>query len=134
MRVLHFFKTAFPDTMGGIEQAIHHLAAGTVGQGWDVDVLSLASGDVPASIEPAGYTLHRARKNLEIASTGLSLSALARFAELSRKADVVHYHFPWPFMDLAHFLVRMRKPCVVTYHSDIIRQKLLLPLYQPLQT
>lgn len=134
MRVLHFFKTAFPDTMGGIEQVIHHLAAGTVGRGWDVDVLSLASGDLPASIEPAGYTLHRARKNLEIASTGLSLSAFARFAELSRKADVVHYHFPWPFMDLAHFLVRMRKPCVVTYHSDIIRQKLIFPLYQPLQT
>lgn len=134
MRVLHFFKTAFPDTVGGIEQTIHHLAAGTSRHGWDVDVLSLAPEDAPASVEPSGYTLHRAGKSLEVASTGLSWSALAKFSALSRKADVVHYHFPWPFMDLAHFLVRMRKPCVVTYHSDIIRQTLLFPLYQPLQT
>jgi rhamnosyl/mannosyltransferase len=36
-------------------------------------------------------------------------------------------------MDLAHFLARVNKPSVVTYHSDIVRQKHLLRLYQPLR-
>jgi glycosyltransferase involved in cell wall biosynthesis len=45
----------------------------------------------------------------------------------------MHYHFPWPFMDLAHFMARIDKPSVVTYHSDIVRQKNLLRLYQPLK-
>jgi rhamnosyl/mannosyltransferase len=52
---------------------------------------------------------------------------------MAADVDVVHYHFPWPFMDLAHFLARVNKPSVVTYHSDIVRQKALLRLYQPLQ-
>jgi rhamnosyl/mannosyltransferase len=134
MRVLHFFKTAFPDTVGGIEQTIHHLAAGTVRCGWDVDVLSLAAGDAAGTRLPDGYTLHRARRDGELASTGFSWSALRKFASLAAEADIVHYHFPWPFMDLAHFAMRMKTPSVVTYHSDIIRQKHLLALYRPLQS
>jgi rhamnosyl/mannosyltransferase len=35
-------------------------------------------------------------------------------------------------MDLVHFLARLDKPTVVTYHSDIVKQKWLLKLYQPL--
>ncbi len=53
-------------------------------------------------------------------SRSQSIGALAR---LARDVDVVHYHFPWPFMDLAHFMARVNKPTVVTYHSDIVRQK-----------
>lgn len=35
-------------------------------------------------------------------------------------------------MDLVHFVSRVAKPSVVTYHSDIVRQRLMLPLYWPL--
>jgi rhamnosyl/mannosyltransferase len=35
-------------------------------------------------------------------------------------------------MDVAHFLARIRKPTLVTYHSDIVRQRRLLLLYKPL--
>lgn len=134
MRVLHFFKTAFPDTIGGIEQTIHHLSSATSGLGWDVDVLALAAEDAEGTRLPDGYTLHRARRDAELASTGFSWSVLRRFASLASEADIVHYHFPWPFMDFVHFAVRMKKPSVVTYHSDIIRQKHLLTFYRPLQS
>jgi rhamnosyl/mannosyltransferase len=36
-------------------------------------------------------------------------------------------------MDVVHFASRVKKPTVVTYHSDIIRQKHLLKLYRPLK-
>jgi len=60
------------------------------------------------------------------------MKAFAKFSELSEKADIVHYHFPWPFMDLVHFVVRPRQATVVTYHSDIIRQRTLLKFYKPI--
>ena len=132
MKVLHFFKTAFPDTMGGVEQVIHHIARGANPLGVKTDVLSLTPDRMPRTIEVDGYLAHRARLDMQIASTGFSLSSFLRFAELANQADIVHYHFPWPFMDVVHFATRIKKPSVVTYHSDIIRQKNLLKLYRPL--
>ena len=133
MRVLHFFKTALPDTLGGVEQVIDQIARGAVKLGVQADVLSLSPDQVPRTVEINGYLVHRARQHLQIASTGFSASVFLRFVQLARKADVIHYHFPWPFMDLVHFASRVKKPTVVTYHSDIIRQKHLLKLYRPLK-
>ena len=133
MRVLHFFKTSFPDTMGGIEQVINQIARGANKLGVQTDVLSLTPDRVPRTIEIDGYLAHRARLDLQIASTGFSVSAFLRFSQLAKNADVIHYHFPWPFMDVVHFATRVKKPTVVTYHSDIIRQKYLLRLYRPLK-
>ena len=45
---------------------------------------------------------------------------------------MVHYNFPNPFGDLLHFASRPSKPTVVTYHSDIVRQKSLRLFYTPL--
>ena len=133
MRVLHFFKTSFPESMGGIEQAIHQIARGSHLLGIQTDVLSLTPNERTDTIEIDGYLTHRVKQNFEIASTGFSYAAFARFAQLAKQVDIIHYHYPWPFMDLVHFATRVQKPSVVTYHSDIVRQNRLLKLYQPLQ-
>jgi len=133
MRILHFYKTAFPDSMGGVEQVINQLALATTHLGFTNDVLSLTRAPLAPAAVLGGYQSHRARLDFEIASTGFSLEAFRRFSELASRADLVHYHYPWPFMDLVHFVTRMRKPSIVTYHSDIIRQRHLLALYRPLQ-
>jgi len=133
MRVLHFYKTSFPDSMCGTEQVINQIARGTAKLGVQTDVLSLTPEKVPRTVEIDGYLTHRARLDFQIASSGFSISAFLRFAQLAKKADVIHYHFPWPFMDLVHFATRVKKPTVVTYHSDIVRQKFLLMLYRPLK-
>ncbi len=133
MRILHFYKTSFPSTMGGVEQVIHQIASGSSKLGHEVDVLSLTSDKVTRTIEINGYQVHRARLDFQIVSTGFSTSAVLRFLQLAKKADVIHYHFPWPFMDVVHFVARIKKPMLVTYHSDIIRQVHLLKLYRPLK-
>ena len=133
MRILQFYKTSFPDTMGGVEQVINQIARGAVRLGVKTDVLSLSPDRVARTVEIDGYLAHRARLHLQIASTGFSASVFLRFSQLAKKADVIHYHFPWPFMDLVHFATRVKKPTLVTYHSDIIRQKHLLKLYRPLK-
>ena len=133
IRVLHFYKTSFPDTMGGIEQVIYQLASGSVKLGVEVDVLSLSTHKDLKTIEIEGYLAHRAHLNFMIASTGFSVSVFWHFFKLAKQADIIHYHFPWPFMDLVHFVTRVKKPTVITYHSDITRQINLLKLYQPLK-
>lgn len=119
--------------MGGVEQVINQIARGANALGVQTDVLSLTPDRTARTIEIDGYLAHRARLDLQIASTSFSVSAFLRFSQLAKKADIIHYHFPWPFMDVVHFATRVKKPTVLTYHSDIIRQKHLLKLYRPLK-
>ena len=133
MRILQFYRTSFPDSMGGIEQVINQIARGASKLGVHTDVLSLSPDRDARTLEIDGYLAHRAPLDWQIASTGFSISAFSRFAQLAKQADLIHYHFPWPFMDLVHFATQANKPTLVTYHSDIIRQKYLLKLYRPLQ-
>ncbi|ALI01439.1 glycosyl transferase family 1 [Pseudomonas sp. FW306-02-F02-AA] len=132
MRVLHFFKTYLPDSVGGIEQVIFQLCESGAQHGIESQVLTLSANPSPAVIQLGQHEVHRAKLDVQFASTGFSYSVFKQFREMAAEADVVNYHFPWPFMDLVHFFSGMNKPCVVTYHSDIIRQKHLLKLYQPL--
>jgi rhamnosyl/mannosyltransferase len=132
MRVLHFFKTYLPDTTGGIEQVIYQLCQGNREFGVTSKVLTLSSDCPPQRIWVGEHEVIRARQDLFIASTGFSREAFTLFAEASREADLVHFHFPWPVMDLVHFITRHGRPCVVSYHSDIVRQRSLLALYRPL--
>ncbi len=47
------------------------------------------------------------------------------------KSDIFHFHFPYPFGEFSYLLASSSGKLVVTYHSDIIRQKFLLSLYKP---
>jgi rhamnosyl/mannosyltransferase len=119
--------------MGGIEQTIHQIALGTHSLGVDNDVLFLSAQTGQATIDMGAYQAHRSRLHMQIASTGISASVFFRFMQLAKRADIIHYHFPWPFMDVVHFAARVRQPTLVTYHSDIVRQQKLLTIYRPLQ-
>jgi rhamnosyl/mannosyltransferase len=132
IKVLHFFKTYYPQSMGGIEQVIFQLAEGCIKHGIESEVLYLSREGGAREGRVANHVSHRSKQDLQIASTGFSISAFKDFAELAKDADVIHYHFPWPYMDLVHFASRIKKPTVVTYHSDIVKQKFLLKLYRPL--
>lgn len=133
MRILHFYKTAFPDTMGGVEQVIHQICQQSHRFGATCEVLALSPHPSPTVIELDGYKTYQVKENIKIASTGFSIQAFSKFKELAQQADIIHYHFPWPFMDVIHFASRIKKPSVVSYHSDIVDQKNLLKLYRPLQ-
>ncbi|TXH38024.1 MAG: glycosyltransferase, partial [Burkholderiaceae bacterium] len=86
----------------------------------------------PVCIEHPEAQVIRCRTSFEMASNPMSLSALGEFKRQLDWADIVHYQFPWPFGDLLHLLNGGRKPSVVSYQSDIVRQKNLMRLYRPL--
>ena len=132
MRVLHFFKTYYPDTTGGIEQVMYQLCQGSRAFGVEGQVLTLSRTSSPARIQIADHTVTRANENFHLASTGFSAQVFSTFKAMAAEADLIHFHFPWPWMDVVHFATRHRKPTVLSYHSDVIKQRSLLKLYTPL--
>jgi glycosyltransferase involved in cell wall biosynthesis len=133
MNILHVYKTYLTESHGGIEQAIKQITRGTTLRGYKNRIFCLSKHTDCRVIQHEEAEIFLYPLNFEIASTGFSFSAIAGFRKLAKWADVIHYHFPWPFADLLHFMSRTKKPTVLTYHSDIVRQKKLLKLYSPLK-
>ena len=132
MKILHVYRTYFPDTQGGLEEAIRQICISTGKFGATSRVFTLSRRPGAAHVALPEADVFRAPLSFELASCGVSLRGLAQFREQLRWADVVHYHFPWPFADLLYLLAGFRKPSILTYHSDIVRQQGLLKLYRPL--
>lgn len=131
-RVLHVFKAYLPESTGGIEQTIFQLCEACKPLGVESKVLTLSPDPATSPVQVGSHQVFQARQDLNLASTGLSREIFGRFRKLAADVDIVHYHFPWPLMDLMHFHAGHGKPSVLSYHSDIVRQKTLLRLYRPL--
>lgn len=133
LRVLHVYRTYFPDLPGGLQQAIRQIAAGCQALGVESRVLTLSPTPVPQDVARPEALVRRARSYIAPASCDLGgPEAFRLYAENARWADIVHLHYPWPFADVLNLLYRQDKPMVMTYHSDIIKQKVLGKLYHPL--
>lgn len=133
MRVLHVYRTFFPDTQGGLEEVIRQICAGTHAYGADCTVLTTTKNSATLNVVKVDdITVIRVPETFEVASCNVALGAFKEFKKLVAAADLIHYHFPWPFADLLAACTPQSKPSIITYHSDIIRQKFLLRLYTPL--
>ena len=132
MRILHVYRTYFPDSQGGIEELIRQICLYTKSRGIDNRLLALSANAEPRVLRHNEVKVYRAHSDIEVASCGMSLQAFAIHERLAKWADLIHYHFPWPFGDLLHLTSRVRRPTVLTYHSDIVRQRVLRLLYRPL--
>jgi len=132
MRVLHVTQTYYPDTRGGIEEVIRQIAINNKSLGIETRIFTLSNKPIPTSIEIDGIKIYRAPLLAKIASCGISINAFRLFKELAEWAEIVNYHFPWPFMDILNLLLNKNAKIVVTYHSDIVRQKRLFLIYKPL--
>jgi len=134
LKVLNVYRTYFPDPPGGLQEAIRQICMATQNQGVENVIFTLSPHPVPKILRRAEARVVRRRSWAAPASCDLgSLEAIAEFRRLAREADVVHYFFPWPFADLLHALAcPAGKPTVLTYVSDIVRQRWLGTIYAPL--
>lgn len=132
MRILHLYPNVLPASTGGVETFIDQLCTQTQAAGCVPEVLSLSAGPAARCIRYHGYRVYQAKRLATVASTALSCEVFPLFKRLSARADLIHYHFPYPLADCLHFAARVQKPCVMTYHSDIVKQRWLGRLYRPL--
>lgn len=133
MKVLHIYRTYFPDPPGGLQEAIRQISMSTCQYGAESRIFALSPDPTPREIPMPEGVVTRAKSWAAPASCDLGRwDAVQLFKQQANWADVLHFHFPWPFADILHLLVRSNKPAVMTYHSDVVRQRALGYLYGPL--
>lgn len=130
MRVLQVGKFFYP-YMGGIE---NHLYVLTRELRHAVDMHVVVSNTALRTVHETvdGIAVTRCGSLAKVASTPISPGMVA---ELSRRTyDVLHLHLPNPMGAASYFASIPRRPhrLVVTYHSDVVRQRRLNALYGPL--
>ncbi len=129
MRILHLYKDYAP-VLGGIENHVRVLAEAQVQRGHDVTVLVANRGWRTSHQTMNGVHVVRASRLGTIASTPISPSLFRWLSRLD--VDITHLHFPHPPGEVAQLLFGRATATVLTYHSDIVRQRRLLRIYEPL--
>lgn len=133
MKVLSIYRTYFPDPPGGLQEAIRQICIATGKFGVENTIFTLSPDPIPKVITRPEARVIRCRSWAAPASCDLGgIASFRQFSKLAKWADVVHYHFPWPFADLLHLATRPTVPVIMTYHSDIVRQRWLGRVYTPL--
>lgn len=129
MRILQVYKDVFPKKRGGIERYIHDLSRYLADRGHEVAVLTAGRGLKKRSCRVSGFTV------IELPCLGRVLSNPVSFsyrrAMRQWKPDVTHFHLPLPTAEAASLMDPSGPPYVATYHSDVVRQAFLMPLYGP---
>lgn len=131
--ILHVYRTYFPDPPGGLQEAIRQIALSTTALGARNTIFTLSPRPQPQVLQRPEATVVRCRSWAAPASCDLgSVEVFREFAARARQSDVLHYLFPWPFMDVMHAIVQPERPAVLTYISDVVRQRWLNIAYGPL--
>ena len=83
MKVLHVYRTYFPDPPGGLQEAIRQICLGTRSFGVESRVLTLSPDPLPAVLERPEGRVFRERSWWAPASCELcGVAAIRRFSEL----------------------------------------------------
>lgn len=128
-QVLHVGKF-YPPHMGGMETHLQNLCR-ELAKTHRVE--AIVANDGPGSVtEPDGPVLvHRAGVKATFASASFSPGLVSALRNC--RADLLHLHLPNPTATLALLASGYRGPVVLTYHSDIVRQRVLGAIFDPFQ-
>ncbi|MCB8943692.1 MAG: glycosyltransferase [Ardenticatenaceae bacterium] len=129
MKILHVYKDYYP-ILGGIENHIKTLAEAQTAVNHHVTILVTNPGGQLDYQQINGVHVWRVSRLATIASTPLSLSLPLKLRQL--QPDITHLHFPYPIGEVSQWLLGRKRPYVITYHSDIVKQQTILRFYRPL--
>ncbi len=121
MKVLHLGKY-FPPHRGGMETHLQTLTRGLASYA-AIDVIVAASNRQSSQEDVNGVRVTRASRLGAVAATPICPSLLALVRQ--SKPDLVHIHHPHPFAMMAYLVSGASAPLVITYQSDIVRQRIL---------
>src|SRR5512142_3096074 len=130
MNILHIYKDYYP-VLGGIENHVRVLAEAGVARGHEVTVLVTSRDRHTRREEFNGVKLIKTSRWINISSAPISPAMFFQARKLGRAADIIHLHFPYPLGEMACLFSGSHAKTVITYHSDIVRQKTLRTLYRP---
>ena len=129
MKVLHVFKDYYPPTVGGIELHINDIVHSM--EGVEFEVLTSARSRRHVEDMDGAVRVVRTPEYARPTSTPVTPAWIGHLRRTD--ADLVHFHVPNPFGELAVLASRTPAPIVASYHSDIVGRRWALPFYLPLQ-
>lgn len=130
MKILQINKLYYP-WIGGVEKVVQDITEGFQGK-VDMEVLACQSKGRGSKLLINGVKVTKASSLGIYWGMPVSFTFPLLLSWKSRKADILHFHLPFPLGDLSYLLLGARKKkIVVTYHSDIVRQEKLLRFYKP---
>ncbi|WP_020588595.1 glycosyltransferase [Desulfobacter curvatus] len=130
-KITHIFKTYFPETSGGLEEAIRQIGSYAVGRGFDVEVMAVGKRNC-CYRSSDGIVARFFKCDIDVLASPFSFSFAQAFRKICRDADLLHFHFPWPTAEMLALGCRIDRPIVTTFHCDIFKNKFLKPLYLPI--
>ena len=129
MKILHVGKYYHPFS-GGMESVVKNLCEGLYQKGHDVTVLC-SSTTLKGSDEIInGVRVVRLARTGILFGQNLNPTMIGNLHKLARECDLVHVHCPNPLAEMMALTLPSSIPLVATYHSDIVRQKVLLKFYR----
>lgn len=132
MKILEVNKLYYP-WVGGVEKVVQQIAEGLNGENdFETEVLCCQPKGQRKVERVRGVRVWRASSLGIFWGMPLSFDFFRLFRTLSKKADIIDFHHPFPLGDLALFLFRPKAKLIVHYHSDIVRQKIFSSLFKPL--
>lgn len=129
MKILHIYKDYFP-VLGGIENHVKVLAEAQAAAGHRVVVLVCDPSPRTRIQVVNGVRVIKAGRLATVASMPLSLTQPIALTRL--RPDIVHVQSPYPLGEAANWVLGRAKATIISYQSDIVRQKRLLHLYGPI--
>ncbi|MDO5044451.1 MAG: glycosyltransferase [Coriobacteriia bacterium] len=129
-----------PFVLGGIESHMGNLARElTKAHIADVHLLGAQAPERlhRLDFDLSGVSFEELQTSKLIANTPIAPSLSQKLIDLSEQADILHFHMPYPYADYAYLKALhkhsklSKKPLVISYHSDIVRQKFLKQMYKP---
>ena len=131
-RILQLGK--FYPVNGGVEKVEFELMIGLSENNIRCDMMCAALDGKSRKIEiNSKAELLACHSWMKIAATMISPAMIFTLRKRRDDYNVIHVHHPDPMACLALFLSGYKGRIVLHWHSDIIKQKFLLKLYNPLQ-
>jgi len=129
MRVVHLGKF-YPSHRGGIESHLELLCRG-LGRALEVEVIVANGSNTTVVEDDRGVAVRRLACIGNFRSAPLCPTIVREIRRV--RADLIHLHMPNPLVAIAFLLICNAAPLFVSWHSDILRQRLLGRLIAPLQ-
>lgn len=134
MNILQVNKYYYPH-IGGIETVVEQYSK-YLSINNKVNIL-VCQDDIKLNNElkiNGNLTLHKCKTNIIIKKLPISMEFIKKFYKLFFKADIIHIHEPFPLGTLLclMLLLNKKKKLIITWHSDIVKQKFLKILIAPI--